>query len=118
MKELLNKIKDKVTGKTSGHTRSSKWPKVRDAFLRLNPSCSVCGCTSKLEVHHIIPFHIAPARELDPTNLITLCESKKYGSNCHLLFGHLGDYKKFNPDIEKDARIWAKKISSTLVRVK
>jgi len=56
----------------------------------------LCGGTKAVEVHHLIPFSIAPDLELDPHNLITLCERKKYGINCHLLVGHLGNYRRFN----------------------
>jgi hypothetical protein len=37
--------------------------------------------------------------ELTPDNLITLCESKKYGITCHLFVGHRGNYRLFNPDV-------------------
>lgn len=80
--------------------RSKDWPKVRKAHLLTQPNCAVCGGRKKLEVHHIIPYHINRALELEPSNLITLCESKKYGLNCHLAVGHLGDYgDRYNPDV-------------------
>jgi len=108
---LITYIKDRVTNKAPvGVRRSSQWPKVRKLFLKVNPICAVCGENKKLEVHHIIPFHVDPTLELDLDNLITLCESKKKGSNCHLLFGHHGDYKKFNKDVKKDASIWSQKL--------
>ncbi|MBN2579121.1 MAG: HNH endonuclease [Pirellulales bacterium] len=47
----------------------------------------------KLEVHHIVPYKIAPHRELDSNNLITLCRGPM---NCHLTFGHLGSYRSWN----------------------
>ena len=61
--------------------------------------CAVCSGTASLEVHHIVPFHIDATKELDPSNLITLCESKKNGVNCHLFFGHLGNYKRVNVQV-------------------
>jgi 5-methylcytosine-specific restriction endonuclease McrA len=89
-----------------GTFRSTHWPTVRKNFLKDHPFCSVCGGTKKLEVHHKIPFHRNPSLELEPTNLITLCENKKDGVNCHLLFGHLGDFKSFNENVEEDAKKW------------
>jgi hypothetical protein len=111
--KLLKHIKDLVQGKTSlGKTRNSKWPKVRENHLKSNPKCAVCGGNKKLEVHHIEPFHINPDKELDLTNLITLCEYKANGINCHLAIGHLGNYKSLNPKVKEDAFIWNKKIKS------
>jgi len=110
---LFKRVTDHFTGKANlDHARSSKWAKVREQFLKENPACAVCGSTKKLEAHHIIPFHLCPERELDPTNLIPLCESKRYGINCHLLFGHLGCYTSFNETVVSDAAAWNKKLSS------
>jgi hypothetical protein len=101
---MLNKIKDLISGKapiSSG--RSSKWPSVRKKFLSVFPRCASCGGSSKVEVHHIVPFHLNPALELDFDNLITLCESKKYGLNCHLFVGHRGNYRDANPECKRTA---------------
>jgi 5-methylcytosine-specific restriction enzyme A len=93
-----------------GSKRSDKWPKARKAFLVDNPTCAMCGGNKKLEVHHIRPFHLHPDLELDPKNFVTLCENKKDGSNCHLLFGHLGSFKSFNVNVVQDAAEWQDKI--------
>lgn len=61
-------------------------------------------------MHHIEPFHVAPELELDPANLITLCESKRNGVTCHLWFGHLGDYRSINREAASDARRWRMKM--------
>jgi predicted HNH restriction endonuclease len=47
-----------------------------------------------LEVHHVKPFHLFPQLELDPANLMTLCED---GGNCHFMVGHLKDWRRYNP---------------------
>src|ERR1039458_5963866 len=91
--------------KTQGAIRSSHWPHVRKEFLLKNTKCAVCGGHRKLEVHHIKPFHLHPNLELDLTNLIVLCEDKKDGINCHLAFGHLGNFKSFNARVKFDAEI-------------
>ena len=109
---LINHAKDVVQGKaTVGEKRSSQWPEVRKKHLAEQPKCVACGGNEKLEVHHIIPFNFDPTKELDPNNLLTLCESKKYGVNCHLFFGHFGDYKKYNPNSVNDSKEWYIKIN-------
>lgn len=111
MKAFITNIKDSLTGKAPlGSRRSSKWPKVRAEHLKENSTCAVCQGTNKLEIHHVEPFHQAPEKELDPSNLITLCEGNKV-HNCHLTWGHLGNYKNCNPDVVVDAQIWNKKLA-------
>lgn len=83
--------------------RSSKWPKVRATHLEANPSCACCGATTKLEVHHKRPFSLDASLELDPNNLITLCESTSDGIICHLCVGHAGNYREYNPNVEQDS---------------
>ena len=85
--------------------RSAQWPKVRAEYLKTNPVCQVCGSSVKPEVHHIIPVHIDPSKELELDNLITLCD--KY---CHFIFGHLMNWRSYNPDIIKDAQLYYQKI--------
>lgn len=82
-----------------GHARSPHWPKVEAAHLAAEPFCRYCGGTKSLQVHHKEPFHLDPTKELDPTNLITLCEDYKDGVECHLHVGHLGNWKSFNPHV-------------------
>jgi hypothetical protein len=110
--KLIQHIKDRLVGKVpAGSKRSGHWATVRKIHLDKNPKCAVCGGVKLLEVHHIRPFHLHPDLELDPTNLITLCESKANGVNCHLLFGHLGNFKSFNVDVKKNSDEWNDKIS-------
>lgn len=98
-------LKDLISGKSPFLAkRSPQWRKVRANFLVVNPTCAACGGKEKLEVHHKIPFHVAPELELDPANLITLCESKKMGINCHLFVGHAGNYRTYRDD----SHVWAK----------
>lgn len=102
---------DRIQGKApKGAKRSSKWREVKAKHLKEHPKCAVCESTSKLEVHHVVPFHLAPDLELNPENFITLCENKKYGINCHLLIGHLGNYKRTNLNVKGDAAEWNIKI--------
>lgn len=79
--------------------RSSKWKNIREKHLSEHPSCAACGRSLKVEVHHIEPVHLQPSKELDPTNLITLCDSP-----CHIVFGHLMDYKSWNTNVIEDCK--------------
>lgn len=79
-----------------GARRHPQWGKVRDMVLE-GADCSACGTRNGLELHHIEPFHIRPDLELEPSNLIPLCE------RCHLVFGHLGCWRCHNPKVAMDA---------------
>lgn len=92
--------------------RSGHWPVLRREHLLRHSRCEVCGGQKKLNVHHISPFHDCPGLELDPKNLITLCESGANGINCHLAVGHLGNFKSFNVNVREDAALWNQKIAS------
>lgn len=85
--------------------RSPKWSTIRKEHLKYQPECQACGRSKDVEVHHIEPFHINPSRELDPTNLITLCAKP-----CHLVFGHLMDYKSWNKDVVSDCANYKQKL--------
>jgi len=108
---MFTRIKDIVQGKAPLTTaRSSKWAGVRAAHLKVQPLCAVCEGKENLNVHHIRPFHLHPDLELEPTNLITLCECEKHGLNCHLLIGHLGSFKNINPEVIADVATWNAKL--------
>jgi hypothetical protein len=79
--------------------RSTHWPRVRKEHLEHQPLCSVCGGRKNVEVHHVRPFYKAPKLELDPQNLITLCNHLR----CHLLIGHLGYFRSWNVDVRRMA---------------
>lgn len=106
IKNVVHSIVKKVRDlKVSGFKRRSpEWPKVRKAFLAKNTKCAVCGSSVKLEAHHIKPFHIYPEEELNPNNLIALCESKSFGMICHMEVGHSGNYRFENINVEKDVK--------------
>lgn len=84
--------------------RSGAWPRVRREHLVREPACAACGRAKDLEVHHIQPYHEHPELELhDGTNgldgnLITLCADP-----CHLVHGHLLNFKRSNPHVREDA---------------
>ena len=91
-----------------GHERSSQWQRVQKEHLLREPVCVVCGHKGKgLQVHHIKPFHLHPQLELDPRNLITLCEVR--GREHHLLLGHLGEWQSYNEHIREDTKRFYRK---------
>lgn len=103
---MFTRITDSILGKAPiSAKRSSDWPRTRSEFLEKNPTCAVCGGSKKLNVHHILPFHLRPELELEESNLITLCERKKYGIHCHLLVGHLGNYRNINLHLFEDVEL-------------
>lgn len=91
-KGAVTRVKTLVQG------RSWKWPAVRRAHLLKHPECAACAKIDfKNEVHHIVPFKLDPSRELDASNLITLCDRH------HLTFGHFENYSTYNPNVRTTA---------------
>ncbi len=81
--------------------RDPRWPKVRAAHLKKEPTCQACGGTEGLECHHVTPFHVDKRKELSDKNLISLCEVK--GKECHLRIGHNSNWKLYNKNVREDA---------------
>lgn len=88
--------------------RDPRWPACRARHLARQPTCQACGSRENLEVHHVRPVHTHPDLELSPDNLITLCEGPVV--NDHILFGHLHNWKSWNPSVRFDAALWLEKI--------
>ena len=88
-----------------GVPRSPKWPSVRAAHLKANPTCAACGGRDALEVHHIQPFHLRPELELDPRNLLTLCADP-----CHLVHGHCMSWQRYCPTVVADTAAYLAKL--------
>lgn len=103
LRKLRHKVRvlvSKSREKKKEKRRSPEWAAVRDKFLESHPVCSACGSTEKLQVHHIIPFHVNESLELDEKNLITLCMNF---DECHLEIGHGDSWKCYNPHVVRDA---------------
>jgi len=90
--------------------RSPGWSALRDQWVRENPFCAGCGLKFRLEVHHIIPFHIRPDLELDENNLIQLCR------DCHWHIGHLRDWSCHNPHVVDDAAVYRRRYSEARIK--
>lgn len=113
MYRFMKYVRDRLKGKAGpGQKRSKHWRKAKkEYYSKHGRKCSFCGTTKKVELHHILPFHLFPDLELDEKNLIPLCDGGgKYGMrSCHF-FAHLGDWKKFNPNIREDCDVWASRL--------
>jgi hypothetical protein len=103
---MFNFIKKLFYPKQKMLARSSKWPKTRGTHLEKEPTCQACGGVKDLSVHHIVPYHIDKDKELDPENLITLCEH----NHCHFFCGHLFFWESYNPKVREDAAAWLIKV--------
>ena len=103
------------TARKHGVERSPRWPHVEKEHLLHEPSCAACGYRGKgLQVHHIKPFHLHPDLELDPRNLITLCEIK--GRDHHLLIGHLDNWESYNVNVREDVKRYYGKSANEIKR--
>jgi hypothetical protein len=102
-----------VEARRHGIARSPEWSKIEKAHLAKSPICVACPSWKEpahVQVHHIFPFHYCivlgrPDLELDPRNLITLCEDSPpgIGQDHHLLLGHLDSFASGNVDTEHAA---------------
>jgi len=113
MIRVMEYLVDRMTGKApKGAKRSKDWPAFRKAQIAKQPYCSVCKRTERLQLHHLTPFHVAPELELSPENTVVLCARSKV-LNCHLVYGHLGDFKRINPFVMADIAEWSAKLDRT-----
>ena len=103
--ELVTK-KEKEKGKEQGRARSPKWDKLRDEYVKRNGKCEACGTTERLEVHHCFPYHLYPELELAESNLMVLCREH------HFTFGHLCDFKAWNPSVREDVKLFLYKVAN------
>jgi len=88
--------------------RAGAWPRVRREHLEREPGCIACGRQRSPEVHHVVPLRERPDLELAPTNLVTLCADP-----CHLVFGHLLDWRRSNPHVREDAARYRARMAET-----
>lgn len=97
----------------AGVPRSGKWRGVRNDHLANHSTCAACGDKRMLNVHHVQPFHLFPELELEPTNLITLCEVPSH--SCHFMIGHLASWSAYNPHVREDAARMLERIKGRLM---
>lgn len=82
-----------------GVPRSPKFAALaREVIKERGGKCEATGYAKDLEVHHVVPYHIDPSRELDKTNLIVLTHWM------HFFLAHFGNWSSWNDNIVEDAR--------------
>jgi len=90
--------------------RSGGWRTVEKHHVAAHPDCAACGrIGTRLkpnQVHHVEPFHLDPARELDPANLVTLCPTH------HKVFGHCDCWRWVNPHCREDAATHRRRVAA------
>lgn len=105
LKHILNVLRSLFHEFAKSHTRSIHWSTVEKHHLKSQPYCQACGSVVRLQVHHISPFHLHPEMELQDSNLITLCMDS---NECHLLIGHLDNFKNSNCNVVNDSATFLK----------
>ena len=100
MQRHIQMVRDLVRG-CGLHLRSPQWPEMEKKHLAEEPKCQWCLGTEKLQVHHRMPFHLDPSKELDDNNLITLCEVGG-DENCHFIRGHARNWKSYVSTVRED----------------
>ena len=91
-----------------GAKRSAAWPAFEKKLINAHPYCSNCGIPTytmpgttlarlkaklftRLTGHHTIPFSVDPSKELDPDNILILCDGIFIRKDkCHFQVGHNG----------------------------
>ena len=103
LRHIAQYVKQTISDNLHGvhKLRSSKWPAFRERMLQILGGCAVCGSLIKRQLHHIVPFHIDQTKELLENNVIVLCEVCECGDH-HLNYGHLGNFKNYNPHVVED----------------
>ena len=70
------------------HENIKNWLRLKSKLLYEKKECEICGSSSFLHVHHILPRSSNPELAMDIENLMVLCEE------CHKEI-HKGDKYKF-----------------------
>lgn len=94
-------VQDLLDGQPVGESLRSdyRWRVLRAEFVVEQPVCQLCRRDQQLEVHHALPWAVAHHLRHDPRNLVTLCRA------CHLRFGHLNNWREYNPQIFQLVRV-------------
>jgi hypothetical protein len=58
-----------------------------------------------------VPYSVDRSRELDPSNLLTLCATP-----CHLVHGHLMSWRRWNASVAADAAAYLARLVAAKTR--
>lgn len=78
---MINRRRYRTATKRKTAARGYGWEyqKFRRFFLQLQPLCEDCKANDRVEyateIHHKIKVAIAPHRNIDPDNVLALCEA-------------------------------------------
>lgn len=101
---MIDWLYDWWDGRTFGAARSPEWSAIQKAFVKEHPLCDYGKhkptLLNPLNVHHVELFSNNPARELDVTNLQSVCRFH------HLYHCHFGNWKECNPHTREDAALF------------
>ena len=87
-----------------GVPRSPKFAKLAKEFIKeKGGKCEATGVSFDLEVHHILPYHLYPEKELDKNNFIVLTHW------IHFFLAHLGRWASHNEKIVEHAK-WLREL--------
>lgn len=95
-----------------GMPRSPQWDSWVKKFLK-GKRCIACGASDGLCGHHVVPFHLRPDLELSESNVVPLCSDR-----CHLVHGHLDDFRLDNPTVREDCAAHLAKREAAKLRAK
>ena len=70
-----------------------RWRRTRNDFAARNPECAMCGMTTDIEVHHIVPWQVDANLRYAESNLVTLCRDD------HFKYGHWRNWRAQNPHV-------------------
>lgn len=74
-KAIMDKKKPFQNAKRTADYHTSAWQRLSKQLINEVGCCQMCGVTSTLSVHHVVPVRECPERFLDKSNLIVLCRS-------------------------------------------
>lgn len=77
-----------------GLPRDPAWERESKAYLAENLKCCLCRQASEV-VHHVVPVHVNPKREMDKTNWSAVC------IRCHFSIGHLCNWRLWQENFFK-----------------
>lgn len=60
-------------------------------------TCEYCGRKGNADVHHVKDISHHPELAAEKSNMICLCRKPQ----CHLIIGHMGDFKGINPNVRE-----------------
>jgi 5-methylcytosine-specific restriction endonuclease McrA len=107
LRRAVRAVRRLVDPRAQGIRRSGQWRALERRHLAAHPECAACGKRGRgNQVHHEEPVHKNRARELDPTNLITLCKRH------HLVFGYADCWAGCNPHVRGDAKTHRQRVES------